>query len=238
MATGWIIKRNDKENGPFSAQQLKKLATSGKLKPEDLVRKQPGGKYQRANSIKGLFPEDSLEDADAGDTADFANIDISRFGDLPMEEEDDYGDEEDYGGGGKRRSKSATKSPPRAGGKGKKSGGGKSKGKSGKKNKVSWEDDPINDLFWGSAMICFAVGTLFFMDPATYELPDIVVTIHEYSGRFGVSVFLLLVSLIFFVPAYQKIQRIKDNGQKIPWHFPTLAWLVVGLFIGSEEDEE
>lgn len=231
MAAGWIIKRNDKENGPFSAQQLKKLATSGKLKREDLIRKEPGGKFMRANAVKGLFPEEELEEADAGDSADFANVDISRYGDLPMNDEDD-----EDGEPRKRRSKGGgTKAPPRAGGKRKKT----AKGKSGKKGKKDdWEDDPVNDLFWGGTLVSFAVGVLFFMDPEEYELPGIMVTIHEHTGRFGVSVFLLLVSLIFFVPAFQKIGRLKARGKSIPWHLPALGWLLGGLLSSEESEEE
>ena len=113
MSAGWIIKRNNKENGPFSAQQLKKLAATGKLKREDLIRKEPGGKFMRAQSLKGLFPEEDLEDLGAGDSADFANVDISRFRDLPMEDEED----EDDGPPKKRRSKGGTKTASRTGGK-------------------------------------------------------------------------------------------------------------------------
>ena len=232
MATGWIIKRNNKESGPFSPQQLKQLASSGKLKPEDLLRKEPGGKFQRANSIKGLFPEKAAEEDedDTTDSAEFANIDISRFGDLPMEEDDD--DEDD--GPPKKRSKSGGASA-KSGGRKKKAGSKKGKGKKGKKE-VSWQDDPINDLFFGSLMIFIAIGFMFFMDPATYELPDFMVKIHEFSGRFGVGAAVLLGSLIFFIPAFQKIQRLKAKGQSIPWHLPNLMWIFGGLF--SSEDSE
>lgn len=236
MATGWIIKRNNKENGPFSAQQLKKFATSGKLKPDDWIRKESGNKFQKAQSVKGLFPEESLVEASAGDSADIGNMDLSAYGDLPMED-DDYGDE-DYGDETGRPSRSKTKTPPRAGGKrtSKKSGGKSGKGKSkGKKNKVSYEDDPMNDLFWGTTLVGIAISALFYMDPETWELPEIMITVHEYTGRFGVSVVILLASLIFFIPAYQKIQRIQDKGQKIPWHLPTLGWLIFGIFGNSDE---
>ncbi len=112
MAAGWIIKRNDKENGPFSPQQLKQLASSGKLKPEHLIRKEPGGKFQPAKSIKGLFPEPTSEKAvSSSDSAEFANIDISRYGDVPMSEEDEASEDKKK----RKRKKSASKS-----GKGKK----------------------------------------------------------------------------------------------------------------------
>jgi hypothetical protein len=40
------------------------------------------------------------------------------------------------------------------------------------------------------------------------------------------------------VPAFQKIGRLKEKGQSIPWHLPTMAWLFAGLLGGSDEDEE
>jgi hypothetical protein len=231
MAAGWIIKRNNKENGPFSAQQLKKLATSGKLKREDLIRKEPGGKFMQATAVKGLFPEEDLEEADAGDSADFANVDISRFRDLPMAD-----DEDDEDAPRKRRPKGGT---AKAGVKRKKAGTKTGKGKSGKKGKrADWEDDPVNDLFWGGTLVCFAVGVLFYMDPETWELPAFMETIHEHTGRFGVSVVLLLLSLIFFIPAFQKIGRLKERGKPIPWHLPALGWLLAGLLSSSEESSE
>ena len=232
MAAGWIIKRNNKESGPFSAQQLKKLAETGKLKPADLIRKEPGGKFQKANAVKGLFPEESPEENAGGDSEEFANVDISRYGDLPMDDEED-GD--DNGGSPKgRRSKSGTKSPPRGGGKGK----GKGKGKSRKKDKeFLLENDPVNDLFWGMTLVGIAASTLFYMDPEEYELPQLVVTIHEYSGRFGVAAFMLLVSLVFFVPAFKKIQRLKAKGKSIPWHIPALGGLLAGILSSSDSEE-
>jgi GYF domain 2 len=132
MAAGWIIKRNNKENGPFSPQQLKQLAASGKLKPEDLIRKEPGGKFQPAKSIKGLFPQESVEEAAEGDSAEFAKVDISRYGDLPMEEDDE---DADSGSRKKRPPKGKGKKSASKSGKGKKSG---TKGKSGKKETLTW----------------------------------------------------------------------------------------------------
>lgn len=236
MPAGWIIKRKDKENGPFSAQQLKAFATSGKLKPEDLIRKEPGGKFVRANSVKGLFPEESLEDADPADSVDIANIDISRYAELPMEDEDE--DEDDEGEGRKKsRGKTGGKSSSRAGGKGKKRLNKREKSKA-KKEEFIWENDPVNDLFLGVVLLFFAVGFLFFMDPETYELPELMVTIYDYTGRFGVSAFIILVSLIFWIPGFQKINRLKAKGYSIPWHFPNVYINWNNLFGGSEDSEE
>ena len=99
-------------------------------------------------------------------------------------------------------------------------------------------NDPVNDLFWGSTLAGIGISTLFYMDPDVYELPQLVVTIHEYSGRFGVAAFMLLVSLVFFVPAFQKIQRLKAKGKSIPWHVPALGWLLAAIFSGSDSEGE
>ena len=55
MASGWIVKRNNKELGPFSAAQLKKLVEMGTLRPTDLIRKEESGKFVKAEKVKGLF---------------------------------------------------------------------------------------------------------------------------------------------------------------------------------------
>lgn len=238
MAAGWIIKRSNKENGPFSAQQLKQFASSGKLKPDDLIKKEPGGKFVRAKSVKGLFPEESLEEADAGDSADLANVDISRFADLPMDDEDDeYGDDDDGGSRKKSKSKSGGKASSGSGGKGKKVSNKREKTKA-KKEEFIWQNDPVNDLFWGTILLFFAIGFLLFMDPEEYELPQLLVDIHGYAGRFGVSASIILVSLIFWIPAVLKINRLKSKGYSIPWHFPNFYINFNSLFGSSEDSEE
>jgi hypothetical protein len=51
----WIIKRNGKEAGPFETNQLKRLASSGKIKADDQIRRDDQVAWYRAESIKGLF---------------------------------------------------------------------------------------------------------------------------------------------------------------------------------------
>ncbi|MEX1231529.1 MAG: GYF domain-containing protein [Planctomycetaceae bacterium] len=46
---------NDQESGPFTSEQLKKLAQSGNLKPDDLVRLEDQQKWRQASSVKGLI---------------------------------------------------------------------------------------------------------------------------------------------------------------------------------------
>jgi hypothetical protein len=51
----WYIKRNDKQAGPFESAQLKQLATGGKIKPEDLLRREDQDTWVRASAVKGLL---------------------------------------------------------------------------------------------------------------------------------------------------------------------------------------
>ena len=55
MASRWIVKRGEKESGPFTSPQLKSLADSGQLKRTDLVTKQGKNRYVPAEKVKGLF---------------------------------------------------------------------------------------------------------------------------------------------------------------------------------------
>ncbi len=51
----WHILRNGNEHGPFDDARLKKLASSGKLNPDDLVRRDDATTVRMAKEIKGLF---------------------------------------------------------------------------------------------------------------------------------------------------------------------------------------
>lgn len=58
----WFVVRKGKEHGPFQDAQLKSLATSGKLKEEDQVRRSDQKSTVAAKTIGGLFgPALSLE---------------------------------------------------------------------------------------------------------------------------------------------------------------------------------
>ncbi|MCA9069330.1 MAG: DUF4339 domain-containing protein [Planctomycetaceae bacterium] len=59
MASRWIVKRKDKEQGPFTSEQLKKLAASGQLRTTDLIRKHNSDQYVKADKVKGLFDDSS-----------------------------------------------------------------------------------------------------------------------------------------------------------------------------------
>jgi len=55
MADQWYIGRNDKRTGPFTPDQLRQMAASGRVQPTDLVWKQGMTQWAAASTIKGLF---------------------------------------------------------------------------------------------------------------------------------------------------------------------------------------
>lgn len=56
MADQWYFEWDEKSFGPFSSNQLRKLAMLGRLQPEDIVWKQDRKKGMRADRISNLFP--------------------------------------------------------------------------------------------------------------------------------------------------------------------------------------
>jgi hypothetical protein len=56
MASSWYYYRANQKCGPFSSSQLKQLADSGMLLPNDLVHKEGSSGWIQAGSVKGLFP--------------------------------------------------------------------------------------------------------------------------------------------------------------------------------------
>ncbi|HET6574114.1 MAG TPA: GYF domain-containing protein [Fimbriiglobus sp.] len=65
LAQQWFVVRGDREEGPYTGRQLKQLAASGKLKPDDQVRRGDVETVRRAKDIKGLFPAPPPVPADA-----------------------------------------------------------------------------------------------------------------------------------------------------------------------------
>jgi len=55
----WYIVHQGKELGPYSALDLKELASSGKLSPNAFIRREDKTGPSKAASIKGLFPDPS-----------------------------------------------------------------------------------------------------------------------------------------------------------------------------------
>lgn len=65
MATQWKYKHGNQELGPVTSAQLKKLATAGKLAPDDLVWKEGLSDWVAARRVKGLFDADTQNAAAA-----------------------------------------------------------------------------------------------------------------------------------------------------------------------------
>jgi len=55
MAHEWFIVRNGKETGPYNPVELKQMAATGRLQPNDLVRRGDLKAASKASTIKGLF---------------------------------------------------------------------------------------------------------------------------------------------------------------------------------------
>ena len=53
----WKVRRGDKEAGPVSFGKLQKLASAGKLKAKDEVRKADSEEWVVASSVAGLFAD-------------------------------------------------------------------------------------------------------------------------------------------------------------------------------------
>lgn len=55
-SSGWFVNQNGRQTGPFTSTELKDMAQSCFLLPDDLVTKNGGTKWVPARQIKGLFP--------------------------------------------------------------------------------------------------------------------------------------------------------------------------------------
>ena len=54
----WYYARGNKQMGPVSAPELKRLATAGELRPEDLVWREGMTEWSVARNVRGLFEEE------------------------------------------------------------------------------------------------------------------------------------------------------------------------------------
>ena len=52
----WFVTQGNAERGPFTETQLKSLAVSGKVRPEDRIRREDQRTSIAASTVKGLFP--------------------------------------------------------------------------------------------------------------------------------------------------------------------------------------
>jgi len=55
MGNGWIVRRGTKETPPIAHDKLIELAKAGKLRPDDMVRREDQQEWQEARKVKGLF---------------------------------------------------------------------------------------------------------------------------------------------------------------------------------------
>lgn len=55
MGRNWFVRRGGKQKGPFSSDDLKKYADSGRLRPDDDVRRDGQRDWVKASAVKGLF---------------------------------------------------------------------------------------------------------------------------------------------------------------------------------------
>lgn len=53
----WFVVRGGNEEGPYTGQQLKQMAASGKLRPNDKIRRSDVETARPASAVRGLFPE-------------------------------------------------------------------------------------------------------------------------------------------------------------------------------------
>ncbi|MEN6450758.1 MAG: DUF4339 domain-containing protein [Thermoguttaceae bacterium] len=62
----WYYARDNKQMGPVSAAELKRLATAGELRPEDLVWREGMTEWSLARNVRGLFEEEAKPTAAGG----------------------------------------------------------------------------------------------------------------------------------------------------------------------------
>jgi hypothetical protein len=204
MAGEWIVKRGEQQRGPFTSQQLKSLASSGKLKPTDLVGKADGGSLQPAGKVKGLFAAAEPTQSKRKPTPV-----EDEYGTVEEADSDDYGDGDDYEADPPPACK---KRPPGAEPR-KKSSSGKSKGKGRKRSDEGDSEDADNgdgsswaNLAWGTA--CLGLGIVLFVTASNAEASGqeidfgrkggLFKMIYGVLGKWGVLAFFVLASLLFF----------------------------------------
>jgi hypothetical protein len=65
MAADWYYRKNGKQLGPLESAELRRLADSGVVSPEDMVWRQGAKQWAKASSVKGLFPAPSAKAVDS-----------------------------------------------------------------------------------------------------------------------------------------------------------------------------
>ena len=59
----WYVARNKQKSGPYSSAQLKRMAVSGQLGPEDMLLHEGQKQWVKAGAVPGLFPEPASAEA-------------------------------------------------------------------------------------------------------------------------------------------------------------------------------
>ncbi len=224
-------------HGPVATSQLKKLAASGKLKPDDQLAQSKEGPFRAAAKAKGLFPakkkakpaEDEFVEAvvieddyesfdDAVDYDDYGDVD--EYGAVAdYEDYDDYEDVEEPAPRSRSRRSSSSSSPPKA--RPAKSTKSKPKKSKSKAKKKSSDDDEEEDgpwwlnVLWGVG--CIGLGfMLFFMArsaEASGEEIDfgrkggLFKLLYNILGAWGVLGVLCLAGCAFLYAAYDSYQE-------------------------------
>ncbi len=220
-------------HGPVSTAQLKKLAATGKLKPDDQLSQAKEGPFRSAAKAKGLFaakpkpkpPEDEFVEAVVIEDDDYESyddgMDYDDYGDV-----DDYGDYDDYEDVEEEprpsRRRGAASAPAKS--RPAKSSKSKTKPKKSKAKKKSSDDDDEEEdgpwwlnVLWGVG--CIGLGFfLFFMArsaEASGEAVDfgrkggIFKLIYSFLGPWGVLGVLVLAGCGFLYAAYDSYQAEK-----------------------------
>jgi len=66
MAASWYVEQRERTLGPLTGSQLKELAASGRLGPDNLVRRGDHPKKVRAADVRGLFPTPMMVSSPSG----------------------------------------------------------------------------------------------------------------------------------------------------------------------------
>ncbi len=232
MASTWIVKRGERESGPFTSEELKTLASSGKLRANDLVAKKGGTRFVPAEKVAGLFadppskpsakpsqntsPKEALpvaeiiEDAipeDGYEDYDAADFEEDEYEDY--EEADFAGDDyEDYGAPSDRPSR---KSRPAE------TGRSARKRKPGKKKSSFFEDKdngPWGNLF-GSVLgfaCCYGLFNALGDGSERIDRPGglkeaFLWLIYKIGGRWALCGVLSLIFLWMFLTAINQFRK-------------------------------
>jgi hypothetical protein len=65
MAADWYYRKNGQQLGPLESAELRRLADTGVVTPDDMVWRQGAKQWAKASSVKGLFAEPIAKAADS-----------------------------------------------------------------------------------------------------------------------------------------------------------------------------